>query len=208
MAKEISFKGYSIVSCGTMRPELEHLKKTGFLDADKILYTAPGLHDKPKLLEKQLRRQLKSTRKFSEKVIVVYGKRCYLDMNDPNKLVETIMRDEVETATRIQAGNCIDFLADKEEREKIQGNRKVYWLTPGWLIYWKQIFKDWDVAMANETFPQNDVAILLDPLDIFNDYAENFPEKLLEFSDWMQIGIEPYPVSLDRFKMLLANEVK
>nr|OGX17891.1 MAG: hypothetical protein A3K83_07855 [Omnitrophica WOR_2 bacterium RBG_13_44_8b] len=48
-----TFEGYSIISCGTLRPELNYLKETGFLNADKILYTAPGLHEIPWELEKQ-----------------------------------------------------------------------------------------------------------------------------------------------------------
>ena len=50
----LSFKGYTIVSCGTLRRELNYLRDTGFLDADKILYTAPGLHERQTELETNL----------------------------------------------------------------------------------------------------------------------------------------------------------
>jgi len=42
MAEEVSFKDYTIVSCGTLAPELNYLRKQGFLDAKKIVYTNPG----------------------------------------------------------------------------------------------------------------------------------------------------------------------
>ena len=42
---QVSFEGYSIVSCGTLSLELNYLKASGFLNADKILYTKPGLHE-------------------------------------------------------------------------------------------------------------------------------------------------------------------
>jgi len=58
MANQTSFKGYAIVSCGTLRKELNYLKDTNFLNADKILFTAPGLHEKQTELEKQLVRYL------------------------------------------------------------------------------------------------------------------------------------------------------
>jgi len=58
MANYTSFKGYAIVSCGTLRRELNYLRDTYFLEADKILFTAPGLHEKQTELEKQLVRQL------------------------------------------------------------------------------------------------------------------------------------------------------
>lgn len=44
MSRDVSFKNYAIVACGTLKPELEYLKTTGFLDAGAIFYTAPGLH--------------------------------------------------------------------------------------------------------------------------------------------------------------------
>ena len=67
------------------------------------------------------------------------------------------------------------------------------------------IFREWDIGLANETFPQNEKAVLLDALGFFDAYTEKFPEKILEFSDWMRIGIEPYRISLDRLKDLLLE---
>ncbi|MGD9332880.1 MAG: hypothetical protein PVJ53_16320 [Desulfobacterales bacterium] len=47
---EPTFSGISIVSCGTMSLELNHLKASGFLDTPRIYYTRPGLHqDIPEL---------------------------------------------------------------------------------------------------------------------------------------------------------------
>jgi len=46
------------------------------------------------------------------------------------------------------------------------------------------MLKKKDAAKANETFPQNDKAVLLDTVGIFDEYSQNFPEKILEFSDW------------------------
>jgi len=31
------------------------------------------------------------------------------------------------------------------------------------------------------------------------------PEDFLEYSDWMEIPIQPYPISADRFKSLLLE---
>ena len=200
-----SFEGYSLVSCGTLSPELNHLRNGGFLDADKILYTRPGLHENPREFEKHLRRQLRHARQYSAKTIVVYGTRCYIDTIDPFKSIDRIIGEEGDNISRVKAANCIDMLADAGERESISGDKKVYWLSPGWLKYWRIIFKEWDIGLANETFPKNDKAILLDALGFFNGYMEKFPEKILEFSDWMRIGIEPYEISLDRLKNLFLE---
>jgi hypothetical protein len=202
-----SFNGYSIVSCGTLREELNYLRDSGFLDADRILYTAPGLHEKPDELEKQLTRQLDNARKYSPKIIVVYGSRCYIDTRDPFRDIDKLISEPGNEISRVKAANCLDMLADAEERERISQGQKIYWLSPGWLKYWKRIFKEWDIGLANETFPQNDKAILLDALNFFDEYALSSPEKILDFSDWMKIPIEPHKVSLTRLKSLLKEQV-
>jgi len=200
-----SFRGFSVVSCGTMRPELTFLQEEGFLNPDTVLYTAPGLHEIPRNLEEQLSRQVKKGGRYSKKIIVVYGNRCYLDFNDPLHTVDSIAAAAGDRVSRVEAANCVDMLADSAERENIAGGDKVYWLTMGWLLFWKVIFKDWDAGKANETFPQHDKAILLDPLNAFERFCEEHPEKVLEFSDWMKIPIEPRPVSLERLKALLIQ---
>ncbi len=205
MADKVSFSGHSVVSCGTMRPELEKLRETGFLDAERVLYTAPGLHEWPQELEAQLARRLDDAAKLSDNIIVVYGEKCFIDTHDPSRVTDTLIRERCPTAVRVNASNCVDMLADKEQREEIAAGERIYWLTPGWLQHWSFIFKDWDAAMANETFPQHDKAILLDALGFFDEYAADRPERVLEISDWIKIPIEPYPVSLERLKCILVE---
>lgn len=204
---QLSFEGYSIVSCGTLSLELNHLKAIGFLNADKILYTKPGLHERPAELESQLKRQLLHAKRFSSRIIVVYGKRCYVDSGDYFKTIDTLIQEDGDRISRIDVSNCLDALLDDPGRERISDGKKIYWLTPGWLKYWKQIFRNWDVGLANETFPKNDKAIVLDTLNFFDECCQNHPETILEFSDWMKIPIESHKISLDRLKKLLAKQV-
>ena len=75
-------------------------------------------------------------------------------------------------------------------------------------MYWKHIFKEWDVGLANETFPKNDKALVLDALGVFEEYAQDDPERLLEFSDWMRIPIEAHEISLERLRNLLSQRVQ
>jgi len=203
MRNRLSFKGYSVVSCGTLRRELDHLNNDGFLDADRLLYTAPGLHENLNELKKQLIRQIRTAKNYSERVIVVYGDTCYLP-----KEIDELVQEEDEDITRIEADHCIDMLIDSKERDKIANGKKIYWLPSGWFEYRKIIFKNWDVGMANETFPQHEKAIMLDSLDVFNECSLNSPEKILDFSDWMGIPIEPYKISLDRLENLLSRCIK
>jgi len=208
MSDHSLFKGYAIVSCGTLRPELDYLKREGFLDADRVLYTAPGLHENSLELEEQLTRQLANAKKHSEEIIVVYGSRCFVDSANPLRSIDDLIHERAERARRTQAANCIDMLADTTQREGISGGKKVYWLSPGWLLHWKQIFKGWDIGLANETFPQNDLALVLDGLGVFEEYSQNAPEKILELSDWMKIPMESTKVSLVRLRRLLSQQVR
>ena len=200
-----SFKGYSIVACGTVRPELTFLKKSGFLDANKILYTAPGLHENQRELKEQLTEKLKQAEISSGRTIVAYGNRCYMDFKNPFYTIDSIIDEGGSEMSRIEAGNCIDMLATAEERKRIAGDQRIYWMTMGWLLYWRYIFRDWDVGKANETFPQNDKALILDPSNAFEKYSGEKPEEVLEFSDWMGVPIEAHPVSWERIKGLLIQ---
>lgn len=73
MRRENVLSGSSIVSCGTLRPEFRVLEAEGFLNAGRILFTAPGLHEWSWELENQLRRQRSKSKETSQKVIVVFS---------------------------------------------------------------------------------------------------------------------------------------
>jgi hypothetical protein len=210
MKTETSFKEYAIVSCGTLVPELTWLRKSGFLDARKILFTRPGLHEVPRELETRLREQVTKAREYSDKIIVVYGGRyCYIDSDDAYKTIDTILEDLGPGISRVRASHCIDMLASKEEREAIGNGEKVWWLTPGWVLYRHYVFQDWDKGKAIENFPKHTGgAILLDGIGFFDRYSEDRAEDILVYSDWMEIPIQPYEISLDRLKSLLAEQIR
>jgi hypothetical protein len=104
----------------------------------------------------------------------------------------------------------MDMLASEEEREKIAaevaGGEPVWWMTPGWVKYRKQVFKGWDKGIANENFPKHSGgAIVLDGVGYLDQYMAEKPEEFLEYCDWMGIPMQAFPVTLDRFKSLLAS---
>jgi len=213
MEDTVSFKDFAVVACGTVNMELNHLRDNGFLDARKMLYTKPGRHEAPRELESQLIRQIANAKKFAARIIVVYGgKFCYVNVDNPYRKIDTIIEEQVEpgvTISRIKATHCVDMLASKEEREQISGGKDVYWLTPGWMKYRHYVYQGWDKGLANENFPKHTGgAIMLDAVGYYDEMVQNNPEELLDFSDWMGIPLEPYPVALDRFKSLLADEVR
>ena len=209
-----SFSDMSIVSCGTMNLELSHLKQEGFLDAQKIYYTKPGLHQNCQELENQLISRIKMAREKVDKVIVVYGgKFCYVNVDDPTRTMQKLMEEQGAGIGRVQATHCMDMIADEATRDQIAqelaGGEKVWWMTPGWLEYRRQVFEGWDKGIANENFPKHTGgAIVLDGIGYVDKFMAEKPEEFLEYCDWMGIPMQGYPVSLDRFKSLLLDQAK
>jgi len=213
MEKRASFRDYAIVACGTLNMEINHLRDIGFLDAGKILYTKPGRHEDSRELESQLIRQIGNAKNYASKIIIVYGgKFCYVNADDPYRKIDTIIEEQVEhkvEISRVKATHCMDMLASEDERVQISQGRDVYWLTPGWMKYRHHVFQGWDKGLANENFPKHTGgAIMLDTIGYYDEVMENDPEKILEFSDWMGIPLEPYKISLDRLKGLLLEQIQ
>jgi hypothetical protein len=203
-----SFDNTVIVTCNVLKKEMEKLKEEGFLNASDILYVSAGSHEKSSQMEEELPERLKEASEKGDKIIVALGTKCYFNFNEPEKNIDSLISGHSEKAVRLDVEDCFDMLADKETRKSAENGRKVYWLTPGWMDKKDEIFGHWDQGKANETFPMNDTAVLLDPLDYFNHLSIEDPETLLGFSDWMQIGIEPYPVTLERLSSLLEGALE
>lgn len=213
MDKKVSFQDYVIVACGTLSMELDQLQKNGYLDAKNILYTKPGDHQVPAELESDLIAQIKKAKEITPNIIVVYGGTfCYVNTENPQRTIDTIIQEQVEPGikiSRIKATHCIDMLVSEEDREKISEGKDIYWLTPGWMQYRNLTYRGWDKAIANENFPKHTGgATMLDAVGYYDKIAESDPEKLLDFSDWMGIPMEPRQVTLERLLKLLNDEVK
>ncbi len=211
---EVSFSDIAIVSCGTMSLEMNYLKKEGFLDVHSLYYTTPGLHQDIPELERQLVDRIKKAKEKVEKVIVIYGgKFCYVNVDEPTRTMKNIIDEQGPNVVRIQATHCMDMIASEAEREEIAremaGGESVWWMTPGWIKFRKEVFKGWDKGLANENFPKHTGgAIVLDGVGYLDRYMAEKPEEFLEYSDWMGIPIQPYPISLERFTSLLVEQAE
>jgi hypothetical protein len=202
-----------IVSCGMLHPELTYLVETGFLNPRQILFTPPGLHALPEKLEEHLLRRLAKSREScpDHEIIVVYGKKCHVSTEEPLKRVDSILEDAGRGIVRVQGEYGYDMLAGFEQRQQISAGRqdKILWFTPGWLKSWKAVYQGyfgWDEADANANFPGfYDKIIVLDSLGAAEEYMMQHPEDILELFDWTGLEVEFYPVTLDRFKGLLAD---
>ena len=211
MEQTETFNDISIVSCGTLSLELNHMKAQGILDAAHIFYTTPGLHQDIPELERQLVRLIGKAKEKTPKVVVVYGgKYCYVNADQPTRLMKHIIEEQGPGVARIDATHCMDMIAAEDERAgiaaELAGGEPVWWMTPGWIKFRKEVFKGWDKALANENFPRHTGGcIVLDGIGYLDSYMEERPEDFLEYADWMGIPILPYAVTLDRFYGLLAQ---
>ena len=202
-----------IISCGMLHPEITHLREIGFLNPRRILFTPPGLHALPDKLEQHLLRRLAQARKWcpDHKIVVVYGKKCYVNLDDPLKRVDSILLEAGRAIVRVQGDYGYDMLAGFEDRQRISGGRqdKILWFTPGWLKSWKTVYQrhfGWDNADANANFPGfYDKIIVLDGLGLAEEYMTYHAEKILELFDWTGLEVEFHPIALDRFRGLLAD---
>jgi hypothetical protein len=207
-----SFSDIAVVSCGTLSMELNHLRENGFLDTHHMFFTTPGLHETPRELERQLVQRVQKAQEKAEKVLVVYGgKFCYVNADQPTRTMKTIIEEQGPMVRRVQASHCVDMLVSEEEREGIAqdlaGGEKVWWMTPGWIKFREHVFKGWDKGLANENFPRHTGgAVVLDGIGYVDRYMAERPEEFLEYSDWMGIPIQPYTITLDRFKSLLSDQ--
>lgn len=210
--KEVSFSDIAIVSCGTLSPELNHLRKEGFLDTKHLFFTTPGLHEDIRELERQLIDRIKKAKQKADKVLVVYGgKFCYVNADEPLRTMRTIIEEHGKGVARIEATHCMDMIASEKERERIAqekaGVDKVWWMVPGWIKFRHKVFKGWDKGLANENFPRHTGgSIVLDGIGYVDQYMAEKPEEFLEYSDWMGIPIQGYSITLDRFKSLLSDQ--
>lgn len=194
-------------------PELSYLMKIGFLDPYKILFTPPGLHAIPDELERQLVRKLKKAMEYCppHKIIVVYGRKCYLNADNPSRNIDMIIREQGEGISRVQGDYGYDILAGIEERERISGGKadKILWFTPGWLKNWKTVYQryfGWDEADANANFPgYYEKIVVLDGIGISDEYINEHPEEILELFDWTAVEVEFQKISLDRLKRRLLE---
>ena len=210
-----AFRDRCMISCGMLHPELTHLIKTGFLSPRRIFFTPPGLHIIPDKLEQHLLRRLDQAREFcpDRKIIVVYGKKCYVSMDKPLERIDTILAANGDGIVRVQGDYGYDMLAGYEDRQRISGGRedKTLWFTTAWLKSWKTVYQKyvgWDRADANANFPGfYDRIIVLDSLGIEEKYMTEHAEEILELFDWTGLQVEFHPITLDRFKGLLLDSL-
>jgi hypothetical protein len=184
---------YSIIACGVFESEIE-LIRPELEFPFRVQYLPAGLHVNFEELNEALVFELDRCPKLdSEGIIVAYGQ-CHPRMNE-------ILQPY--RAAIIDCQNCIDALITRRGMEVKAKEGLFFYLSPGWLDAWKDIFArlNWGQEEARMAMGSFKGCVYLDTL---ND-ASSRENDLLEFFDFTNLPFEIMPVDLGHFKSLIIK---
>ncbi|MBP7070444.1 MAG: DUF1638 domain-containing protein [Methanothrix sp.] len=184
---------YAIVACGIFEKEVELLRPDlGF--AFQAHYLAPGLHVDFDRLQAALAAKLEECScNGAEGIIVLYGQ-CHPRM-------EKIL--EPHHAALLDCQNCVDALITRRGVEDKAREGLYFYLSPGWLDAWKDIFRcmNWGVEEARMGMGSFRGSVYLDTLKD----ASRREMDLLEFFDFTNLPFQIMPVDLGYFRSLIVK---
>lgn len=178
------------VGCSILEEEIKQVMQEMGLQ-NKIVFIDAALHVNLDRLEESVRSKLEETSSLGKPMILV-GNKCHPDMDTFTKEYDGQV---------VSRCNCIELLLGDQMKE-LDKEAKIFYITSGWLAKWKEIFitgLGWDEIDGRQNFGYYDKILLLDlgaPIDDMD---------LLEFFEFTQVPIEPYPISLDNLKLELTK---
>ncbi len=189
-----------IVACGVFQPELEQVleqisEELIFGKDIKITYLPPALHVDYNKLRKGITDALDDV--TQEKIVLLFGSMCHPELDEFTKQYHVV---------RLLQGNCIELILDNKRKEEIEKSARVFYLTPGWLRNWQDIFKQgqgWDEIDARQNFGFYDKILLLD-----TGVVEFDDEDILDFFEYTQVPIEIEYVGLTTFKQNVVEALE
>jgi hypothetical protein len=158
-----------VIACGILRDEVQRLIDTGQLDIE-VKYLGAGLHYDYDRLENALEGALRNaTKDQGGKGIVIYGDVCMgFDLQ---------IRDVVNKYgfVKVDALNCVDcLLGGKGELLKVDPDHKAFFITPGWIKFWKQFERSKEDLKSR--YSMLDGLVLLDSLGNLDELKEEIEE--------------------------------
>jgi len=184
---------YAIIACGIFKKEIEALRSELAFPFEAH-YLGAGLHVDFDDLKMALVEELEKCQKDgSEGTIVVYGQ-CHPGIEDILKPYH---------AALIECQNCVDAFITRKGVEKKANKGLFFYLSPGWLDAWKDIFcrLNWGQEEARMQMGSFRGSVYLDTMKD----ADAREEELLEFFDFTNLPFEMMPVDLGHFKSLIVK---
>ncbi|HBW36769.1 DUF1638 domain-containing protein [Desulfosporosinus sp. BICA1-9] len=189
-----------IVACGIFQLELERVLEeinAEWAPADefKVTFTSPALHVDFAKLKHGVVEALDMVNE--EKTVLFFGSMCHPELAEFTEKYHVI---------RQQPSNCIELVLGKERQKELEESARVFYITPGWLRNWQNIFRQglgWDEIDARQNFGFYDKVLLLDT----GVFEFNY-EDILEFYEYTQVPIEIQSVELVEFKKHVLGTLK
>lgn len=179
------------LTCGIFQLELEQvlaeIKKEKLFDCELVpTYLPANLHVNLLRLKDVILTGLDQV--VADRTVLLYGSKCHNELHEFLKDYQLI---------RFQQSNCIELVLG-ERMQEIDKVSNTFYLTPGWLNNWKEIFDSgWglDQVTIRQNFGYYDRILLLD-----TGVGEITDEMILEFFDYTQVPIGIEQVGLEVFK--------
>ncbi|MDR3076345.1 MAG: DUF1638 domain-containing protein [Synergistaceae bacterium] len=184
-----------VLSCGIFQPELERMLPEVLRELNlstEVEYVPPALHVDYKKLADGISGGLENFK--GRDVVLLFGSMCHPKM------------PELAAGSRapyFKEGNCIDVLLSPERKRELEKYGKVFYMTAGWLKYWRDIFQagmSWDPIDARINMGFYNQVVVLD-----SGVCEISDEDLLEFFEFTQVPVEVEPITLEHFKKKLTD---
>ena len=192
-----------LVSCSVLREELEQLVKQGDLDAE-LVFVSKFFHVDYTALENNLRKVLEQTlKRFSGKVVLIYGDLCLGQDNEMKKLAKEY------GVAKVDAVNCIDCqLGGKGKSLEADPEHNLMFMGPGMIGFFKhakeQMLKEGvdEAAFAN-MFSGIKGVVLLDTCGDAKKYRET-----LEKVGTNLIILETRKIGLENVKRVVLDAIE
>ena len=189
-----------IVACGIIQPELEQVLRQIREERPNdslinVTYVPPALHVDYDKLKDGITGALDQV--SEPKKILLFGSMCHPEIGEFTEKYHVV---------RLSPGNCVELILGKERQKEIEKSAKVFYLTPGWLQNWEDIFRrgqGWDEIDARQNMGFYDKILLLD-----TGVSEFSDEDLLEFFEYTQVPIEIEKVDLAVFKENVVKAIE
>ncbi len=125
MPDQTTHEGKAIVTCSVLAYGNGTAGFGRTLDAERVIYVRRAATSGP-VMEEDLPRALKEAARNGNEIIVALGRKCYFDFDRPERTIDDLIAEAGGEASRVQAEDCIDMLAGREERETLATGRSVY----------------------------------------------------------------------------------
>ncbi|HWR42231.1 DUF1638 domain-containing protein [Sporomusa sp.] len=187
------------LACGIYQPELEEvlaqIRKERLFDCELVVTYLPlSLHVNLKHLKDAVLKALNVI--TADRIILLYGSKCHPEFDE-------FLKDH--HLVRFEQSNCIELILG-ERMHEIDKSSKTFYLTPGWLINWREVFDSgWglDEVALRQSFGSYDKILLFD-----TGVCEITDEMILEFFEYTRVPIEVEQGGLAVFKSNIVAAIQ